>query len=143
MPTLFLATVTIVPIGTFKVAKSAYIETCNDDLVLSLYPSSHQLIVVQYSAVSNLAPSKKVNIFAVPVPVPLPVAVKVIPAVLDAAPIKVKSVFPNISIIYSLPILKLPAVIVAYISGFFMFKNLEFLVSSIGNCANIVLAYCK
>ena len=49
---------------------------------------------------------------AVPVPVPGPVAVNIVPALLSAAPIFVKLVFPALLILYTLPLIKLPAVTV-------------------------------
>lgn len=48
----------------------------------------------------------------VPVPVPAPVAVKIVLTLLFAAPIEVKEVFPGDTILYELPMLKDPAVIV-------------------------------
>ena len=49
---------------------------------------------------------------AVPVPIPTPVAVKIVPGVLFAAPINVKSVVPADTIVYTTPTLNAPAVVV-------------------------------
>ena len=53
------------------------------------------------------------NSIAVPVPEPIPVAVNVSPTVLELAPIKVKSVVPIETILYSSPITNDPAVSVS------------------------------
>ena len=47
---------------------------------------------------------------AVPVPVPAPVAVKIVPTVLLAEPIAVKSVVPALIIVYDTPVTNAPAV---------------------------------
>ena len=60
---------------------------------------------------STLPPSNKVSIeLAVPLPVPAPVAVNNTPIVLATAPIRVKSVLPNVLIVYCFVATNAPAV---------------------------------
>ena len=55
---------------------------------------------------------------AVPVPIPAPVAVKIVPGVLFAAPINVKSVVPADTIVYTTPTLNAPAIVIdGFVAG--------------------------
>ena len=46
---------------------------------------------------------------AVPVPAPISVAINLVPTLLSALPIAIKSVFPAVTIVYSCPTTKFPA----------------------------------
>ena len=80
---------------------------------------------------------------AVPVPEPIPVATNVVPTLLLAAPIRVKSVVPAKVIVYVAPIAKFPALVtVVNITGSPTSKPVELVTVILSVADEVAVAVC-